>query len=75
MRYYSAKSAIFNKLPLDANSGMDSGSSQEMILSADSQSSGYDHQMERTGDGTRAMRLGLRIVASVGKGEKERGLG
>ncbi|MDQ6834464.1 MAG: OB-fold nucleic acid binding domain-containing protein [Chloroflexota bacterium] len=43
-----------------------------VVLPPDIQSSGHDHRMERTGDGTWAVRLGLRIVAGVGRNEKDR---
>ena len=43
-----------------------------IVLPPDINRSGYDHRMERTEDGTWAVRLGFRLVAGVGAKEKVR---
>ena len=43
-----------------------------VVLPPDIQHSGYDHRMERTDDGTWAVRLGVRLVHGVGETERER---
>src|SRR5690348_14477028 len=77
-RYYPAQflAALLNAQPMGFYSPAMLISDAErhgvVVLPPDIQKSGYDHRMERTGDGAWAVRLGLRIVAGVGGNEKDR---
>jgi error-prone DNA polymerase len=76
--YYPAQffTALLNAQPLGFYSVAMLVSDAErhgvVVLPPDIQSSGYDHRMERTGDGAWAVRLGLRILAGVGGDGKTR---
>jgi error-prone DNA polymerase len=77
-RYYPAQflCSLLNAQPMGFYSPAmlisDAERHDVVVLPPDIQSSGYDHRMERIADGTWAVRLGLRIVASVGENEKAR---
>ena len=70
--YYPAQflTALLNSQPLGFYSVAMLVSDAErhgvVVLPPDIQHSGYDHRMERTDDGTWAVRLGLRLVARGG---------
>ncbi|MCA1667223.1 MAG: error-prone DNA polymerase, partial [Thermomicrobia bacterium] len=77
-RYYPAQflCALLNSQPMGFYSAAMLISDAERhgvaVLPPDIQKSAYDHRMERTEDGTWAVRLGLRLVAGVGGNEKGR---
>ncbi len=77
-RYYPAQflCALLNSQPMGFYSPAmlisDSERHEVVVLPPDIQRSGYDHRMERTEEGTWAVRLGLRIIAGVGTKEKQR---
>jgi len=76
-RYYPAQflTALMNSQPMGFYSTAvliaDAERHGAMVLPPDLNRSGYDHGMERTAGGTWGVRLGLRMVAGVGKKHRD----